>query len=480
MIKNRILPSVLILLNILFVIYFAFWSFNGFLHFDDLGATAAMMHSSILGHVYDIYMGQSGRFVGCFICAVIFKFVALTGVYRFFPLLFLLIGYALMGLSVKNLPFANKKMVSLIAILLYNLYVFTAIDFPVFTWICALYYYLLAPSLLLFCIYLCKSSLNVWQWIMLTLSGIFIAGGSEAFTPVALFVMFLIGLYYWHKNNWSIRETWSLPQVRRIVYTAVCILLLFAVVVVAPGNYVRMEQSVGEGFAHPAGVVGWVIAIAKCVSMFLYMSAFYAPYYLVLFFFCCYLGANQQNKLPLTKIQSILIISALFVAYLVVSAIPIAFVYNGFGIQRLYTHVTFVLVGYVGGLGFIAGINAPQLMKMSKVMTIALGTMLSGIMVLNLVNDVPVMRRFSKSVDDRVTLLTNLQKQGNKDTVIVEPYADMQVPDAKYTIMKLVGKRNNPMSSLYYGADTDVNPNEYENHYKKVYGLDFDFVLPTE
>jgi len=480
MIQKKILPVALVLLNILFLIYYAFWSFNGFLHFDDLGATAAMAHSSIIRHVYDIYMGQSGRFVGCFICAVIFKFVAITGVYRFFPLLFLLIGYGLMGLCVKNLPFVNKKLASLIALLLYNLYVLTAIDFAVFIWICALYYYLLAPSLVLFCIYLSKKTLNVGQWILFVLSGIFIAGGSEAFTPVALVVMFLTGMYYWYSNKWSIIETWNQPQVKRIVFAAIGILILFAVVVVAPGNYVRMQTSVSEGFAHPDGLVGWGVAIAKCCATFLYLSAFYFPYYLVPFCLFIYLGTKQTCILPYSKPRMILILTIFFACYLIASVLPIAYVYNGFGIQRLYTHVTFMLILYICGLGYVIGMNTTKLATSTAWLS-AIGIIcLSGITIINIANDVPIMQRFSKSVDDRVTYLTELQKKGNTETVEVEPYANMRTIDAKYTILKWLGKKNNLKPYLYYEADTDVTPNEYEDHYRKVYGLDFDFVLKTE
>ena len=55
-------------------------------------------------------------------------------------------------------------------------------------------------------------------------------------------------------------------------------LVLFTVVVIAPGNYARMNT--GEEFVHPIGAIGWVRATADAVVIFCWFMAFYIPYYL--------------------------------------------------------------------------------------------------------------------------------------------------------------------------------------------------------
>ena len=97
-------------------------------------------------------------------------------------------------------------------------------------------------------------------------------------------------------------------------------------------------------------------------------------------------------------------------------------------------------------------------------------------MALNIRQDLPVARAYNKAHQEREAYLLSLQEMGNKETVVVEPYPSTQTPDAKYNVLRLIGKKTS-QPAIYYEADTDVEPNEYEGHIKRLYRLDFDFVL---
>ena len=88
--------------------------------------------------------------------------------------------------------------------------------------------------------------------------------------------------------------------------------------------------------------------------------------------------------------------------------------------------------------------------------------------------------RFDRTAhQERETYLKSLQEAGQKETVLVEPFPSTHTPDAKYNVLKWLGKFTT-MPSIYYESDTGTEPNEYESHIKKLLKLDFDFVLETE
>ena len=95
---------------------------------------------------------------------------------------------------------------------------------------------------------------------------------------------------------------------------------------------------------------------------------------------------------------------------------------------------------------------------------------------LNIHQDLPIARAYNKAHQDREAYLLQLQAEGNKETVIVEPFPSIHTPDAKYNVLKLLGK-STPMPAIYYESDTSIEPNEYEGHIRKLLNLDFDFVL---
>ena len=101
---------------------------------------------------------------------------------------------------------------------------------------------------------------------------------------------------------------------------------------------------------------------------------------------------------------------------------------------------------------------------------------LIAIMCLNIKQDLPMARAYFKAHQEREAYLLELQEKGNTETVVVTPYPSTHTPDAKYNVLRLFGKKTN-MQAIYYEADTDIEPNEYEYHVRKWLRLDFNFVL---
>lgn len=473
---DKMIFGSLVVLNVLFLAYWSILAFYSQLHFDDLHFLWKMREMSVFHYVKQMYFIQSGRFVGYAINGVVSNIIDALGFHQFLALFYYALGIGICWLVIKDTKVLVSKFTLFLGMcFIYNLYILTNIDFPVFFWPCAMSYYLSFPLTCLLLKYLNKDKLNWREWTILGVLVMLIGGGSEAFTPIVLLMMFVCGMYWWHLQEWKVKETWSLPQVRRIVWIAVMILILFAIVVAAPGNYARMSDT--SQFVHPKGLYGWVMAMVEAVTMFFYFMAFYFPYYLILFFLAYYVGGKMNLELPQSKTKIIVKIVLVFLAYLFVSSLPNVYLYGGFGIQRTYTHVVFALLLTIFAIGVVLGTDNRS--TKPGWLSVAGLSVLSVIMCVNIIKDTPTARAYGKAVDDRIEYLSSLNDKGQKETVEVAPLPVPYTEDPKHLLLHLLGKET-PMSVLYYISDTDKAPNGYESHMKKVLNLDFDFVLAKE
>lgn len=463
----------LVLLNTLFLVYWGILAFYSQLHYDDLHFIWAMREMSLLEYVKEMYYYQSGRFVPVAMNGIKSLITDALGFHQLWPMFYYALGLGVCWLVVKDSKVPVSRFGQFMGMcFFYNLYVLTNIDFPVFFWLCAMGYYLSFPVACLLLKYLNVEKLNWWQWLIVVLIMLLIGGGGETFSPIVLLLMFVNGMYLWHSKAWVVKDTWAMPQVKRIVWVAVVILVLFTIVVVAPGNYSRMEDT--SQFVHPLGIRGWLKAVTNAVVMFLYFMAFYIPYYLIAFVLSFYVGSKSDIQLTMTKRKVVLMLSIGFVVYLIVSSLPNVYLYNGFGIQRTYTSTVFVMLLVVFSIGFVLGLGKPS--KWSGQVSIFGLMALALIMIVNIYNDAPTAKRYGRAVDERIEKLCSLRDNGQTGTVMVDPLPLPYTEDVKHFVMTRLGK-DTPKTMLYYTSETDTIPNEYECHLKRVLNLDFDFVL---
>ena len=466
----------LALLNVLFLAYWGVLAYYSQLHYDDLHFLWKMREMSVFEYVKEMYFTRSGRFVGYAINGVVSNITDALGFHQFWAVFYYVLGLGVCWLVVKDAKLTVSRFGLFMGIcFFYNLYVLTNIDFPVFFWLCAMGYYLMFPFACLLLKYLNEEKLNWWQWLIVALLTLLIGGGNEAFTPIVLLLMFINGMYLWYSKAWVVKDTWAMPQVRRIVWVAIAILVLFAIVVAAPGNYNRMEDT--SQFVHPMGVLGWLKAVANAIGMFVFFMAFYIPYYLVAFILSFYVGSKFDGQLSMAKRKLVLMLGIAFMAYLLVSSLPNVYLYNGFGVQRNYTPVVFVLMLVVVSIGFVMGMGRPS-NRAGWVSVLGLVAM-AVIMIVNIFNDTPTAKSYGRAVDERIERLCSLRDKGQTETVTVTPLPVPYTEDVKHFVMTRLGK-DTPKTVLYYISDTDTVPNEYEYHMKRVLNLDFDFVIAQD
>ena len=152
---DRIILVVLIVLNALFLVYWGILAYYSQLHYDDLHFLWKMREMSIFEYVKEMYFTRSGRFVGYAINGVVSNITDMLGFHQLWAFFYYVLGLGICWLVVKDFELNVTKMGLFLGLcFIYNLYILTNIDFPVFFWLCAMSYYLYFPMLCLLLKYL--------------------------------------------------------------------------------------------------------------------------------------------------------------------------------------------------------------------------------------------------------------------------------------------------------------------------------------
>lgn len=466
----------LLVLNILFLAYYVMLAFYSRFHYDDLHFLWKLKQMSICEFVSDMYYYRSGRFIGYFINGIVFKTILFIGEYRFFPILFWYLGIGMCWYVAKSFFHIVSSFLLLNAVLLfYNLFVLTNIDFAVFDWLCAMGYYLLPPMLLVTMKLVNADKLKWNGWITLIILSLVLGGGQEAFTPIVLAALFFNGLFYFKNYHFNIKEALNDTRIWQIICASSIIIICLLIVVIAPGNYVRLSA---DEFVSPVSISDYILGFAKAIGMFYYFIIFYIPYYLVLVILFILIGTKytqNSNRINISYKRLIQISLLAYCFYMLLSVTPSVYLWSGFGIQRNYTHVVFFTMLFICFHAFMFGYFKAKLIRQKLVVFLMnLGVIiLSCIMIVNLYNDTISARKYAHSVDNRIDLLEKMNKEGVKGIVSVDPINIPYTIDTKYMFYKLIGRKNDLWPVLYYISDTDKEPNEHAYYLQKVYGFNF-------
>lgn len=475
---NKLFWGMIAVLNAIFLVYYFGLALNMRLHYDDIHFLYRAQFQNLWEYLDWVWYDRSGRMT-VYAMNWIFSTITLkVGVYWFWPMLYMLFGWLLCWIFVRELPLgiANIKKFGLMA-LVYNLYILTAVDFAVFYWPCAMQYYIIGPATLAIVGYAMRKEMKWYQWVFAIFGVLLVAFGYEYWIPLALLILFFVGLYYWYQQHWNIKQTWAQPQVKRLLLFAVILIVGFLITTSAPGMSNRVEGgAVDEGMVHPDSIAGMCVAYAKSLGMLLYFQAFYFPYYLILTLAMMYVGIKVDSQIRnagwVLKWMTIVVASVIAVA-----CVEPAYIYGGFGIQRFYTPLILLMVIYFAGVGYLIGCKYREKLqcKWFSLSAICGLIIMSGVMIMNMMIDFPVAKRYANAVDSRKEYLFKMQDEGFTGTLEIERIECPETIDAKYLVFKMLGKTTSKQA-LYYYSDVETTPNDYSIFVPKAYQLNFEIV----
>lgn len=477
---SNIIKGLLLATNIAFLVYFVVLAIYARPHYDDLHFMWKMQEMSIFDYVKDMYFSRSGRFGGYLLNGIVFSIINAVGASWFFPLLFIALGILICCyVATKALPKANAFWLCNGVILFYFVYLLTNIDFAVVYWLCALGYYLKFPIAMLFFYLVNKKYCNIWEWIVLILACFTIGAGNEAFSPLFLVFIFINGIFYLHKNAYIISKSFADNRVKRLAILAAIIITLMVIVVVAPGNYARMEDT--TQFHSPTSIIEWIKGLAHAGTTYHYFVLFYIPYFLVLMTLSYLLGVkakvnNWYGEVLDNKKVILIGIILLYAIYIFCTILPSVFLYGNFGIQRNYTHTVFMTMLTLCSTGFVLGYWKSNVEKSAKCLSVVGLLTLFSIIIINCNIDFPIAKSYAESVDNRIMYCNDKQIDGYNGVLEVEPLATVNTVDVKFIVFRVLGSTTSK-SSLYYTSENVEAFDEYADYMKRLYKWDFDIVL---
>lgn len=466
----------LLVVNVLFFGYYIILSYYSRFHYDDLHFLWKLKEYSIIDYVKEFYSTRSGRFMSYLLNGAIYKTIILTNEHRLFPVLFYLLGILIIWIPTKHILWNLPKALTFNSVLFfYNIYVLTNIDFATFYWLCAMSYYLLAPLLflLMWLINTRRTTRYIILWVFLI--SIFLGGGHEAFSPIVITVLFLNALFYFQKHKYNTIETFKDSQFRKIEFAFLIVFVSYIIVIVAPGNYQRMEML---EFKTPGTLHDFLQGYFESISLFLYHIIFYIPYYIIIASLFLFLGFKTKisNTRPLVDSPKYILIGCFaFIVYLILSVTPNVVLWSGFGIQRNYTHIIFTSILLLSFISFLCGYNLKNVkieILNSKILLVLLA-ILSVIMISNIYSDSLSARNYAESYDLRIKYMKKTNLKNVRGTIEVDPVKVPNTIDPKYLVYKIIGRKKNFQPVLYYISDTDTIPNEHAFHLQKYYDLNF-------
>ena len=196
--------SMLVVLNILFLVYWIGLAMNYCLHYDDVHFMWKLCEYSIGEYVREMYMSRGGNFVGYGINGIIFTLSNWIGDYHAWALIFYALGVAMTFFAVRDtFPHIQTWKVLVGVLAIYNVYILTVPDYAVFTWLCAMSYFLYGPAICLLLRLLNKEHLSVGGWVAVGLLALFLSGTNVPLTPMVWLLMLVNGLWLLRKEHWK-------------------------------------------------------------------------------------------------------------------------------------------------------------------------------------------------------------------------------------------------------------------------------------
>lgn len=443
-------------LNVLFIIYYLILNYYNRLSQDDYAFLTWSASNNIYDAVKFIYLTHQGRYASFVFQWLKFRFIGLTGIFFFEPIINYLIGLFAIYLIVDKVVKMNKLAIS---ILMMNLFIIVNFEFCSFYWICASagICSFAFVVFLAYCILFFKS--NIRSFVGLVLLSIYIGGSNEAFSPLVLFLMFAYGCYILWQNKFDFKRTFSDKYIIRLCVSAVIILVGFYFVCAAPGNANRLAH-----YEQPT-VGGALLISLKNVILFFYLL-FFKLHYIILGSIISFAFGSLYHKKEIVVSKTMFLYSTMIVLIFVwINTIPAAWAMGGFGFHRIYTFAIQVLFFYCLFWAFILGQKDIQSNIIPKVIPCIniLVFVYCIVQLSNIFIDAPTAIKYYRSDKDRIEILLSEKSKGRTEPLYLVPLYNPESFNMKSVILNFISG-NDKRPVLYYSneIDTTIKDDKFE------------------
>ena len=449
-------------------------SFNN-LTLDDIGFALHLQKGSIWNFITEMYFTWQGRFMGFLISGIQMKSYFFFDSMMPFSVLLYILNIFLVSKSLVNF-FSIKTIYSLLyAIILFQLYVYSMFDISSYFWLCTKGYTLII-SLSLFAVseLIVNKRLTWYDYIILFITFAFLGCSYEIYAPVILLFLGCALMYKLHRSKYDIKVL--LSEKKKLVYSFTVCLLFFSLMVIAPGNWVRMN--VHSKYSNLAFSEYFFTVIKN--SLQIIKLLFFKAHYLFAAGILL-LGIFQQVNFPSRKRKNNMDVlkRILFYAFISCGSCFVSILLNTYAVGarlelRAFNHINLICFLFISFALYEFAIS--DLHKKLIANTVSLSFLF--VIVCNIYcsfKSVPELIAYQESVNDRMEKLEILRNNGNKETIKLKPLDGAEFHSVD-DLWKLVVPKFTPRVLLKPNEVSNSIDNYYNKTYRKYYKLDFDVI----
>jgi hypothetical protein len=457
--------SILFLVSgILFLIFYGVCAYFNRFAVDDYYHIHDEKIFGIWGGMLEGYYNWGGRWTSYLLWDCIFHFHdnrTILILYTFLIILFFIFSvYLLLGKIFEIFEIPEKKQNILFYSFLFSAFTFFFSFGKGEIWFWAQSTAMFIISIIAFILGLSSvlsKSKNILHILVIIFCYTYAGGASETYAVSYLLVMVIIIF-----SLFTFRKSEIITEIRKRTSIKIYIALLFLstafiISIVAPGNVIRAgwlpEPSFIDTFHITFKELGKLI-LFKFSLQFPWMILFSIP-----FMFIGFIHGKNEEKKSLKKILKPLFLSTfLLIILLYILLFPSCYILSEAGPDRSMSLIIFIVVVYIATWSYYIG-----KLFIKNLFIIRSGFFVSMILIIGLIITIGVVQfntlsKYASALDERSTLLQNLQKKGNKKTI---------------TVSKL------PSSGYLYSAEISSDTNYFGNEHYRL-GLFLDYNVKTE
>jgi hypothetical protein len=353
---KKILILSLITANIFALVYLSFLGYYNSLLLDDYGYMSAIKEKGF-AFVLDMYWRWQGRFGTVIINCILFKIAASLNNLLPLTILQLLLGYGCTYLLLRFIfDKLSKRFIFLISVTVFNLGILGLLEFSTFYWICASPYVTLVSLTIALIPAIFDMKLNKYIAIaLIIILSLLVGGGLESYTPIVILCLGIVFLY--RLKNIGLKSIVK-QRIDRQLITALVLLSIFCLLmIIAPGNKVRMSVD------SQVQTTGFTLLIKTGIALikFLFAVGSKLIYFILsfpLFYWIGYLLQQKKVLLPCKYVSGKYFIISCFLLlfFLYIDVLPIVYIMSVLiPSLRPYSYISFVMIAFFGYWGVMLG-----------------------------------------------------------------------------------------------------------------------------
>lgn len=448
----------LIVVNTLFAIYYLALAYFNRMSQDDWLFHHVINEIGACGFLHDVYMHQSGRLIGYAMHCVNYSLFSVNVLPHVMPIISYLLASCTIYLTLRLLQSRDKWLNVSLSFFMTNLFIIANFEFSSFYWCCASLGIFNTSLWVYLFVLLARYRNKVVDNVQIILLLFYKMTSSEVFTPLFAGLLFLLLAYQCIRAK-SFALAWQSKQNRWILASIIVLLIGTIIILVAPGNY---ERAAEEMYVHSVSLLGFVKCWMTNILLYFYLLSFKGIYFVATFVAFVVVGLNHPS--PIAKDSQVgmkqlfIIVAILYFAFITLATAPMAYLMSGLGFQRYYIPCIFVAFALVAIIGWHWG-ESMQNSSHRRMEYIHMGlcALLSAIVVVRIVHDVPRAHNYARAFDKRLEIILTEKANGRTELLELE-----RLPHPRtITLKSIILTNSDPV--FYYADALTTDPDSYES-----------------